>query len=241
LDPKVLNNIYNWVLACRKTPVIVNDGPGFLVNRILAPYLNEGAYLVEEGYSIAEIDQVAEDFGMPMGPCRLMDEVGLDVAAKVGKILYNGLGERMTPSALSGQLTDKGLLGKKNKKGFYLYDEKGKKTEVNQESFKAYRKEGKSIDPRHCQMRLILPMINEAASTLEDKIVDGPKDVDLALIYGIGFPPFRGGLLKYADDLGLDKIKSEMNKLATDIDSSRFKLNNYLDLMIKEKKKFYSS
>lgn len=238
-DPQVINGLYNWVLKCRKTPVIVNDGPGFLVNRILGPYINEGAYLVEQGYSIEEIDEVAEEFGMPMGPCRLMDEVGLDVGTKVGNILMNGLGERFAPSKISTQLIDKGLLGKKNQKGFYLYDEAGKKKEVNSEVVNLFFKD-KKLDRQQSIHRMILPMINEAASVLADKIIDSPMKIDLALIYGIGFPPFRGGLLKYCDDKGGDKILGQLKSLADDVDPIRFKVNEYFESLVKEKKKFYS-
>ncbi len=239
LDEKVLNDLYNFVLACKKTPVIVKDGPGFLVNRILATYLNEAGHLLEEGYSIEDVDQAALDFGMPMGPCHLMDEVGIDVSNKVGKILFEGLGNRFKPGELSGILLDKNLLGKKNQKGFYFYSNSGKKEEINPELSAILPQSKKSGDVQALQMRMILPMVNEAAYCLEDKIVEKAKDIDLAMIFGIGFPPFRGGLLKYADDHGLERIVTALKRFQSEVSSERFAVSSLLDSFVEKKMNFY--
>lgn len=239
IAPETIEALHKWVLRVKKTPVIVKDGPGFLVNRILVPYLNEAAYLLEEGVSVKDLDQAALNFGMPMGPARLLDEVGIDVAVKVGKVMYEGLGERAHPAKLSSKLVEKGLLGKKNAKGFYLYDEKGKVLGPNPEIEELLPKEKKKVSEADLQMRLFLPMINEAAAILKDGIVHTASDVDLGLIFGIGFPPFRGGLLRYADGEGLDKIHNALKNLSESVDAVRFCPNSYLTELVESKTTFY--
>ena len=239
ISEKTVNSLYQWVLKAKKTPVVVKDGPGFLVNRILGAYLNEAAYLFEEGLSINDIDQAAVDFGMPMGPLRLMDEVGLDVAKKVGQVLYDGLGLRMKPCSLSSKLVEMSLLGKKNLSGFYRYDSAGQVQETNPQ-LSSLQHHKKTLDAQHIQMRLILPMINEAASCLEEGIVSHASQIDLGLIYGIGFPPFRGGLLKFADDQGLQRLKPFFLEFAKEVSQERYSINIKLNQLMEQGLKFYS-
>ncbi len=239
VDPKTIQTLVKWVLDVKKTPIVVKDGPGFLVNRILAPYLNEAAFLLEEGVSVEALDEAALNFGMPMGPCRLMDEIGLDVCVKVGKIMQEGLGQRANPSSLSTKLYDAKLLGKKNNKGFYLYDEKGKSTGKNPEISKIITSKKKHMDEMTIQMRLFLPMVNEAAYILADKICDKAATVDVGMIYGTGFPPFKGGLLKWADQEGLDSIVERLNNFAKDVNKDRYQVSPFLSLMVSDKRKFY--
>jgi 3-hydroxyacyl-CoA dehydrogenase/enoyl-CoA hydratase/3-hydroxybutyryl-CoA epimerase len=239
VDPKTIQTLVKWVLDVKKTPIVVKDGPGFLVNRILAPYLNEAAFLLEEGVSVEALDEAALNFGMPMGPCRLMDEIGLDVCVKVGKIMQEGLGQRANPSSLSTKLYDAKLLGKKNNKGFYLYDEKGKSTGKNPEISKIITSKKKHMDEMTIQMRLFLPMVNEAAYILADKICDKAATVDVGMIYGTGFPPFKGGLLKWADQEGLDSIVERLNNFARDVNKDRYQVSPFLSLMVSDKRKFY--
>jgi 3-hydroxyacyl-CoA dehydrogenase/enoyl-CoA hydratase/3-hydroxybutyryl-CoA epimerase len=177
---------------------------------------------------------------MPMGTCRLMDEIGIDVLVKVGKIMHDGLGSRAYPASLSHKATEKGLLGKKSNKGFYLYDEAGKSTGVNPEMQAILPSQKKAMDETTIQMRVILPMINEAANILQDKIVTEASTVDIGLIYGIGFPPFKGGLLKYADSEGLDRIADSISKFASEVNNDRYALSPYLANLVKENKKFYN-
>lgn len=238
-DPAVIQRLYKWTLDVKKTPVVVNDGPGFLVNRILAPYLNEAAYLLEEGISIADLDQAALNFGMPMGPCRLMDEIGLDVCEKVGKIMYQGLGERAHPNKLASEFVKSGALGKKNGKGFYLYDEKSKVTGKNAQVETFLPIEKKTMDETQLQMRLFLPMINEAAYCLMDKIVEQAAPVDLAMVYGTGFPPFKGGLLRYADSEGLDRLFAVLEQFASEVNRDRYAPAPLLKELAQNKRKFY--
>jgi 3-hydroxyacyl-CoA dehydrogenase / enoyl-CoA hydratase / 3-hydroxybutyryl-CoA epimerase len=239
VDPQVLQTLLKWALEVKKTPIVVKDGPGFLVNRILAPYLNEAAHLLEEGVSIDVLDNAALNFGMPMGPCRLMDEIGLDVCVKVGKIMHEGLGARATPSELSNKLLDAKFLGKKNSKGFYLYDEKGKVTGKTPEVIKMLPSKRGLRDEMTIQMRLFLPMVNEAAYILDDKICDNASTVDIGMIYGTGFPPFKGGLLKWADSEGLDQIAQRLKNFAAEVSQERYQIAPFLARMIEEKRKFY--
>ena len=241
VSEETINRLYKWVLDTKKTPVVVNDCPGFLVNRILAPFLNEAAYLLEEGVSIESIDKATINFGMPMGACRLMDEVGLDVCLHVGEIMEQGLGARAKANKLSKEAVDKGFLGKKNQKGFYLYSDEGKQLEVNPEVKKLLPNKSKELSEREIQMRLVLPMINEAAMILDEKIVESADVVDLGLVFGIGFPPFRGGLLRYADSEGLDRILEAINNYAKDVNEDRYKASTYLTSLVEQKKKFYEA
>lgn len=239
VSQETIDRLYKWCLDVKKTPVIVNDCPGFLVNRILAPFLNEAAYLLQEGVSIEAIDKATLNFGMPMGACRLMDEVGLDVGAHVGEIMEEGIGARMKANPMSGELVGAGLLGKKNKKGFYLYDEDGKQGEVNPEVQKMLPNESKKMSETEIQKRMFLPMVNEAAYILDEKIVDSADTVDLGLIFGIGFPPFRGGLLRYADSEGLDNIVEAIEGFASSVDKDRYALSPFLKNLAQNKQKFY--
>jgi len=239
IAPETIEALHKWVLRVKKTPVIVKDGPGFLVNRILMPYLNEAGFLLEEGVSLKDLDKAALDFGMPMGPGRLLDEVGIDVGVKVAKILHDGLGERAASSKLSSKMVEKGLLGKKSSKGFYLYDEKGKPTGANPEVEELLPKEKKKMSESELQMRMFLPMINEAAAILQDGIVQTAGDVDLGLIFGIGFPPFRGGLLRYADSEGLDKIHNALKNFSESVNKDRYTPSAYLTDLVETKTTFY--
>ncbi|HXH29711.1 MAG TPA: 3-hydroxyacyl-CoA dehydrogenase NAD-binding domain-containing protein [Bacteriovoracaceae bacterium] len=238
-DKKVIDTLVKWALDVKKTPIVVKDGPGFLVNRILAPYLNEAAFLLEEGVSVEALDAAALNFGMPMGPCRLMDEIGLDVCVKVGKIMHEGLGERAKPSELAGKFYEAELLGKKNEKGFYLYDEKGKPKGKNSQV--AALLPGKKIrkDEMEIQMRLFLPMVNEAAYVFADKICDKAATVDIGMIYGTGFPPFRGGLLRWADQEGLEQICERLTNFSKEVSPTRYQTAPFLSMMVQDKKKFY--
>jgi 3-hydroxyacyl-CoA dehydrogenase/enoyl-CoA hydratase/3-hydroxybutyryl-CoA epimerase len=199
-----------------KTPVIVNDGPGFLVNRILAPYLNEAGWLLAEGAAVERIDRALTRFGMPMGPLRLLDEVGLDVARHAGSSMSAAFGDRLAPPPTMTALEKTDLLGRKGGRGFYVY-EKGRDKSVNDEIYKrlagALPAERREIPEQEILDRTLLSMVNEAARVLEDAIVAGPGDVDVAMITGTGFPPFHGGLLRWADSIGMQNILQRLEQL----------------------------
>ena len=203
-DDATVATVHAFAVKLGKAPVVCRDGPGFLVNRILGPYLNEAGWLLADGASIQEVDAAAEDFGMPMGPLRLVDEVGIDIARHAGETLHDAFGERLAPSPPLVRIGETDRLGKKNGKGFYLYED-GEKEEVDESVYaelgSAVPPERVSFDDRAIRARLVLAMINEAARVLEDRIVERAGDVDLAMVMGTGFPPFRGGLLRFADTL----------------------------------------
>ncbi len=226
-----------------KMPVVVKDGTGFLVNRLLLPWMIEGLFILQDGMSIEKVDHMyTHHFGMPMGPFRLMDEVGLDVCIKIVKIFRKSLGERIEVPAITELLGASGRLGRKNGKGFYLYDESGKQLGVD----KAIYAELKLKEPtnplteKECIERGIFQMINEAALALiEDHIVEEPQNVDLAMIMGTGFPPFRGGLLRYADTIGTKTIVQELEGYASRF-GPRLKPSIPLVNLAKSEKTFYS-
>jgi 3-hydroxyacyl-CoA dehydrogenase/enoyl-CoA hydratase/3-hydroxybutyryl-CoA epimerase len=187
-----------------KTPVLVRDAPGFLVNRILMPYLVEAVGFVERGESVRAIDRALREFGMPLGPLELLDEIGLDVARKVAHVLGDAFGARMPSVALIDRLAGEGALGKKSGLGFYRY-ERGKRGSVNP-SLGAATGERATTGVAEITDRMVDAMINEAALALDDRVVEDPNDVDLAMILGTGFPPFRGGLLRHADVVGIGTV-----------------------------------
>jgi len=222
-----------------KTPIVVKDSPGFVVNRILGPYLNEAVYLMAEGNAPSKIDKVIEKFGMPMGPCALLDEVGLDVGTKVSKVLYGAFGERMKSPQLMESITADGRYGKKVNKGIYLY-EKGKR---GNEDSALFTKLGIKLGSGNAsndeiEKRLIYLMINEGARVVEEGLVRDVSDVDVGMIFGTGFAPFRGGLLRYADSLGAESIVSELDVLTRNI-GPRFQPAKLLQEMAVGGKKFY--
>lgn len=201
-------------LKLDKTTVITKDSPGFIVNRILAPYLREAAVLTAEGVPIEDIDKAMKSFGMPMGPMALLDEVGLDIAGKVVHVMHEALGERLAPPPLMGQIADLKLLGKKSGKGIYLYDENGKPAGVNPDVQALIKVPVAKKLPGVIQDRLVLLMVNEAVRCLEEGVVATPAQLDLAMIFGTGFAPFHGGPLRYADTEGTDIICQKLEYLS---------------------------
>ncbi|MES3038634.1 MAG: 3-hydroxyacyl-CoA dehydrogenase NAD-binding domain-containing protein [Bdellovibrionota bacterium] len=201
-----------------KMPVVVKDGPGFLVNRLLLPYMAEAAFLLEEGMDIEKVDKAyVHQFGMPMGPFALMDEVGLDVCIKVLKIFKKAFGDRVDMAPCMTKLETSGRLGKKNGKGFYLHDAAKRTSTVDPTIYSELGLSAPTnpLSDQECIERGVFAMVNECSRALiDDKIVDSPNEVDLAMIMGTGFPPFRGGLLKYADTLGTKYIADQLEKYA---------------------------
>ncbi|MCZ6446226.1 MAG: 3-hydroxyacyl-CoA dehydrogenase NAD-binding domain-containing protein [Planctomycetota bacterium] len=211
-----------------KTPIVVGECAGFLVNRILLPYLIESAWMFEEGVEAQRIDRLLEDFGMPMGPITLVDEVGLDVGCKVAKVLESAYGSRMhVPGALSAVAASVDTLGRKTGAGFYLYRNGQKKPnrEVARLVEQVRNQEGvpaRELTDDEIVDRAILIMVNEAARCIEEGVVDDPEALDLAMVMGTGFAPFRGGLLRYADQRGIDEIMRRLSEFAATF-GDRFK------------------
>lgn len=236
-SPKSIVTTLDFARRLGKTPILVKDAPGFLVNRILLGYINEAGRLFEEGMRIDDIDNLMVEFGMPMGPFTLSDEVGLDVGVKVLHILEAGLGPRYKPVEIFNKIYEKKLLGKKSGKGFYIH---GKKRELNKEVADMVDRPGGVFDKADALNRMLLTMINEAALCLQEKVVDGPDVVDIGMIMGTGFPPFHGGLLRYADSQGIQNIVEILNDLEEQFKDGRFKPCDYLLNLKNSGKKFYS-
>lgn len=190
-----------------KFPVVVKDSPGFLVNRCLAPYLNEAARMMVEGCSPTRLDQVMLSFGLPMGPATLMDEVGFDVASKVSEVLAAGFPDRMEPCELFASMVRAGHLGTKSGGG--INSRGGREVLAMLRS-----QECEEPTPDQIRERLIYPMVDEAYRCLADGIVESEEDLDLALVMGIGFPAFTGGITEFARREGLDRIASRLEDLA---------------------------
>lgn len=224
-----------------KTVIVVRDGPGFYTSRILGPYMNEAMYLLMEGAPVGRVDETLQDFGYPVGPMALLDEVGIDVGQKVAHTLSEAFGERMSPAPGMDKLSADERLGKKNRRGLYLY--KGQK-----------QKDGKQVDesvykllavtPRQdfdrdaIRERCVLQMVNEAVRCLEEGIISSPRDGDVGAVFGLGFPPFRGGPFRYIDSQGADRIVERLTELSERI-GERFAAAPMLVEYGKEGKQFY--
>ena len=219
--PEALATGFGLVLAVGKTPVLVADRPGFLVNRLLAPYLNEAGFLLEEGTTVEAIDVALESFGMPMGPLRLLDEIGFDVARHASREMTAAFGERMRPSGVLDRMIEDARLGKKNGLGFHRYQD-GRDRGADPTVADLLAREGaggpgeaaSSLPGEEIRKRCLYIMVNEAAYALEEQVVEGPDPVDLAMVMGTGFPPFRGGLLRWADSEGIQKIHDALSGYA---------------------------
>jgi 3-hydroxyacyl-CoA dehydrogenase/enoyl-CoA hydratase/3-hydroxybutyryl-CoA epimerase len=194
----VVSTAVEFAKQLKKIPIVVRGAPGFLVNRLLMPYLNEAGVLLGEGVSVESIDRAMVDFGMPMGPLRLIDEVGIDVAHDVACELAAAFSDRMSVAPVLQRVAGLGLKGRKGGKGFYVYG--GKKERVNSE---LNLPATKMMSAAAIQSRLMGVMVAEAKRCLAEEVVAVEDDVDVGMIFGTGFPPFRGGLVKYAQDAGL--------------------------------------
>jgi len=238
----VIGTAFEIGLKQGKTVIVVNDSPGFYTTRILAPFMNEALLLLEEGASIEQIDRAMKQFGYPVGPVALFDEVGIDVGAHVADVLKSKFQERgAKTSTKAKELLDAGYKGRKNKHGFYRY-EKGskKKKEVNSEIYSFFGgSERTSFDDAEIHQRLVLTMVNEAILCLQEGILQSPADGDLGAILGLGFPPFLGGPFRYIDTEGATKINNDMQKLQ-EVYGNRFKPAALLSDSASAGKKFYN-
>jgi 3-hydroxyacyl-CoA dehydrogenase/enoyl-CoA hydratase/3-hydroxybutyryl-CoA epimerase len=207
----VLAMAIQFVKSIGKLPVLVQDSPGFLVNRILLPYMVEAIRIFSEGHSVEAIDRTMLDFGMPMGPLRLNDEVGLDVSLHVGSDLAARVSHLPPLNDVLPRMIEKGWLGKKSGAGFYVYRDR---SETPNPELKELQPSFHPTNADQLSDRLVFIMVNEAARVLEEKVVTNPEDVDFGMIMGTGWAPFRGGPLKYADSVGISTVVSRLNHLA---------------------------
>jgi 3-hydroxyacyl-CoA dehydrogenase/enoyl-CoA hydratase/3-hydroxybutyryl-CoA epimerase len=198
-----------------KTVIVVNDAPGFYTTRTLSAYMNEAGRLLDEGAAIEAIDKALTDFGFPVGPITLLDEVGIDVGGKVGQVLYEAFGARMAPSESLRRVVESGRTGRKGKKGFYVYDDAGEKSGVDPSVYDLLANGAARVemDPVEMQQRCVLAMVNEAARCLEEGVLRSPRDGDVGAVFGIGFPPFRGGPFRYVDAMGVGRVVDELRAL----------------------------
>lgn len=237
-----LDAALGYVKAIGKLPVLVKDSPGFLVNRILLPYMVEAVRLFHEGVSAERLDHLLLDFGMPMGPARLSDEVGLDVAQHVAIDLQNRLAKPVPITDTLAQMIAKGWLGRKSGTGFYVFpSEKGAKERPNPDvAFLQTDGKGQAQDDATRLDRMLLVMINEAARVLEEGVVEAPEDVDFGMIFGTGWAPFRGGPLRYADTLGATEIVQRLRRLQNEV-APHFEPCALLCHMAETRGRFYPS
>lgn len=227
--PEVTASAVAYGKKLGKTVIVVNDGPGFYVNRILFPYLNEAGLLLDQGVPIEDVDKALMHFGFPVGPVTLIDEVGLDVGAKAGKIMAEAFPGRLDPAKSFQAVVAAGRYGRKSMKGFYLYDEAGKKGGADPSVYSLYlasgapivARTGKPADPpsppplpeSEIIQRTTLAMLNEAARALQEGVIRSTRDGDVGAVYGIGFPPYRGGPFRYMDSLGIATVVEQLDEL----------------------------
>jgi 3-hydroxyacyl-CoA dehydrogenase / enoyl-CoA hydratase / 3-hydroxybutyryl-CoA epimerase len=239
-DPQVVTTVVAFGKRLGKTVIIVRDSPGFYANRVLAPYINEAAKMLDEGAAVDAIDRALVAFGFPVGPITLVDEVGIDVAGKSGEIIADAYGARMAPAASLQRVVAAGRYGRKGRKGFYLYDQAGKKQGVDPTIYGLLSAGAQRslMSDAEIQRRAVLAMINEAARCLEEGVLRSPQDGDVGAVFGIGFPPFRGGPFRYIDTLGAEAVVQQLEEL-NDRFPPRFEPANLLLDMSRKRERFY--
>lgn len=233
---ETINKVFELLISAGKTPILVKDCAGFIVNRILLPYLNEAAFILNDGSKIEHIDHVIKEFGMPMGPFTLADTVGIDVGYKVATILHEEYGYRMPVAPIIEKMYEANYLGKKSENGgFYQYD--GKDDFVNEHVISMLSNNDKIISNEEIVQRCLYIMINEASRCLEENIVSDASIIDFAMITGTGFPAYKGGLLTYANEVGLKNILESLRRFERDY-GSRFTPSKLLIKLVEEHEDF---
>lgn len=217
-SPKAIATAISLVTSLKKTPINVKDSTGFLVNRLLCTHLLESGRLLTEGVPFNWIEDAAVQFGLPMGPFTLLDELGLSLCFSVASELYRTFGERFKTPALMDAIGKAGFAGKSTGRGMYVWDEGGRKLNMNEElvklgDIKISKEKPSAEELQLIQDRLLMPMMDEAARCLEEKVVRKPRELDLALVVGAGFPAFRGGPLRYCDQLGIPEVVERIKKV----------------------------
>jgi 3-hydroxyacyl-CoA dehydrogenase/enoyl-CoA hydratase/3-hydroxybutyryl-CoA epimerase len=222
-----------------KHVIVVRDGAGFYTTRALAPYMNEAARVVEEGATIESVDRAMTAFGFPVGPVRLLDEVGIDVGAKVAHTLVGAFGERMSPPAAMERVLADGRQGRKNKRGFYTYEGGKKHVDAPVYALLDGAGERREAEAREVQDRLVFAFLNESVRCLEDGVLRSPRDGDVGAIFGLGFPPFLGGPFRYLDHLGARFAVEVLEKLRAR-HGARFAPAGMLVEMAREGRRFHA-
>jgi 3-hydroxyacyl-CoA dehydrogenase/enoyl-CoA hydratase/3-hydroxybutyryl-CoA epimerase len=223
-----------------KHVIVVNDGPGFYTTRILAAYMNEAGRLLDEGAAIEAVDRALLEFGFPVGPITLLDEVGIDVGGKIGGVLADAFGERFASSESMQRVIAAGRTGRKGGKGFYTYGKDGKKGGVDNSVYE-YLPTGTAradVHPEEIQDRTVLAMVNEAVRCLEEGVLRSPRDGDVGAVFGLGFPPFRGGPFRYVDTESAEMIIRRLEQLNARF-APRFVPAGLLLEMAERRRRFY--
>jgi 3-hydroxyacyl-CoA dehydrogenase/enoyl-CoA hydratase/3-hydroxybutyryl-CoA epimerase len=196
-----------------KTVILVRDSPGFWVNRILAPYLNEAGWILEDGAAIDRVDRVMTRFGFPMGPFELLDDVGLDIAERASTVLHGAFGDRLAPAPAVATLVREGRLGRKSGAGFYEYRRGRRRRDPSVARRLGLRRTSPPPDTE-VERRLVLALLNEAARACAEGVVARPRDGDVGAIFGFGFPAFLGGPLRHIDDRGAAAVVADLERCA---------------------------
>ncbi len=216
-SPETIERLRRFAVALGKVPVVVGDGPGFVVNRILMPYLNEAVLLLAEGMTIEDVDRLMQRFGMPMGPLALLDQIGLDVAAHVARSMQPALGDRFAPNTAFEKMRERGWLGAKSGTGFYEHAGKKPRPHKGAQALLSAGALSAALPPAvrlaEARERMVLGMVNEAALVLSEGLADA-EAIDLAMVFGTGWAAHRGGPLRYADDRGLADVVRALAALA---------------------------
>ena len=203
-----------------KTVIVARDGAGFYTSRVLGPYLNEAAFILSEGVPIETIDAALVEWGFPVGPLALLDEVGIDVAAKVAEVLHEAFGDRMAPPASVQRLLADQRYGRKNQRGFYVYGEKKRGPDAKKVDSTVYALLGitpnTTLPKSEIAERCVLTLVNEAVRCLEEGILRSARDGDIGAVFGLGFPPFRGGPFRYIDSVGAQEIVRRLSVLSVE-------------------------
>ncbi|MGH7671218.1 MAG: fatty acid oxidation complex subunit alpha FadJ [Gemmatimonadaceae bacterium] len=239
-DREAVVTAVNYGRKLGKTVIVVRDGPGFYTTRTLSAYMNEAGLLLDENVAIDQIDAALVDFGFPVGPIALLDEVGIDVGGKVGLVLAQAFGHRIALSQALRRVVDSGRTGRKGGSGFYRYDKRGKKVGVDPTVYDLIG-EGRQRMPMpggEIVERCTLAMVNEAVHCLQDGILRSPRDGDIGAVFGIGFPPFRGGPFRYIDSVGVDELVRRLEELHARF-SPRFEPAELLLDMARDRRRFY--
>ncbi len=221
-----------------KTVIVVNDGPGFFTSRVLGPFVNEALWLLSEGARIDQIDKAVTGWGWPVGPLALLDEVGIDIAQHAGAVMLEHAGERAAPSPVFDLMIQSGRKGRKGGKGFYNYARKPK--QVDESIYDLIDWQEGQVPEQEIIERTWMAMLNETALCIEDGIISNPNDIDIGVIFGFGFPPFRGGILREADRLGLDYVVGRLETYA-ERHGDRLKPAQLLVDMAKKNETFHKS
>ena len=227
---QVVQSLFEFTKKLGKIPILVKDSPGFVVNRLLIPYMLEALWLLKDGKKIDQVDFIfTHQFGFPMGPFRLMDEVGLDICINVIEVFKNSGFNIEVPEFTKNLISVLGL-GKKSHKGFYIYDKKKQKVNPKVYDFASSQVSNLVTDEVAFQRGMYL-LINEALKVLQEKVVETSRDLDLAMIFGTGFPPFQGGPITYAKKIGFKEIQLSLRKFEEQW-GSRFKASSYFENFI---------